>query len=329
MLRPCMASSGLLAYEGRLDGHRAGITALSFSEDGKKLLTASNDRTLRVWEVRDDTEVTADGSFKKGPVASTKRTLRGHSDVVSQAILERGGNFVLSSSWDRTVKLWTLDEEDDEPCIRTFRGHEHQVNAVVWSPDHRIILTASCDRTIKVWNNLGECKFTIGYDECHKDWVTAVVWGDKAESLLSASWDKTVKLWDAKNMKMLWETRAHTAPVLAVAVSPDGSIGASGGADRTILLLDLKGRCVDYAFRVDGIIRGLDFNPLELRLAAITEMSPSGRVVQVFDLSTKTCLQSLSPPGEGLAGLAVKWDPQGRRLFGGFSDGSLHVWRSR
>ena len=61
-----------------------------FPEDGKKLLTASNDRTLRVWEVRDDTEVTADGSFKKGPVASTKRTLRGHSDVVSQAILETG-----------------------------------------------------------------------------------------------------------------------------------------------------------------------------------------------------------------------------------------------
>ena len=70
---------------------------------------------------------------------------------------------MLSSSWDRTVKLWTLDENEDEACLRTFRGHRHQVNAVVWSPDHRIILTASCDRTVKVWNNLGECKFTL-YD---------------------------------------------------------------------------------------------------------------------------------------------------------------------
>jgi len=315
------------AYEGRLDGHRAGITALSFSEDGKKLLTASKDRTLCVWEVHEDT---ADGSSKnkKVPVASAKRTLRGHSDVVSQAILESGGDFVLSSSWDRTVKLWTLDEKEDEACLRTFRGHRHQVNAVVWSPDHRIILTASCDRTVKVWNNLGECKFTL-YDGDHKDWVTALAWSrdTDADYFLSASWDKTVKLWNTKDMKMLWEMKAHTGPVLAVAVSPDSKLGASGGSDRTILVLDLKGRCVAYAFAVDGIIRALDFNPREFWLAAITEMSPSGRV-RVFDLQTKTCLLGLSPPDQGLAGLAVKWHPQGRRLFGGFSDGSVHVWRS-
>ena len=66
-------------------------------QDGKKLLTASKDRTLCVWEVHEDT---ADGSSKnkKVPVASAKRTLRGHSDVVSQAILESGSWFIVKQS---------------------------------------------------------------------------------------------------------------------------------------------------------------------------------------------------------------------------------------
>ena len=124
-----------------------------------------------------------------------KRTLR-HSDVVSAAVLEKGGDFALSCSWDRTVKLWKLDEEDEDPCLRTMRGHKHQVNAVVWSPDVRVIVTASCDKQLKIWNNLGECKFSLQYNDGHEDWVSAVAYGD--ECLLSAGWDRTVKLWNTK-----------------------------------------------------------------------------------------------------------------------------------
>ncbi|CAE7486333.1 Rack1 [Symbiodinium natans] len=313
-----------MVYEGRLDGHRGGVTALSFSEDGKRLLTASEDRTLRLWERSEDEGGEGFGGPSKA--FALKRTLR-HSDVVSAAVLEKGGDFALSCSWDRTVKLWKLDEEDEDPCLRTMRGHKHQVNAVVWSPDVRVIVTASCDKQLKIWNNLGECKFSLQYNDGHEDWVSAVAYGD--ECLLSAGWDRTVKLWNTKNFSMEWEMKNHTAPVHAVAIAPDSRHAASGGADRTVLVSDLKEKKVIGACEVDGTIRSLDFHPTEAWLAAMVEL-PTGGAIWVLDVMARTSVARLVAPSGANAcrGLAVKWDPKGTRVFGGFSDGSVQVWRT-
>jgi len=84
--------------------------------------------------------------------------LRGHNHFVSDVVLSTDGQFALSSSWDGTLRLWTIATGK---CDRRFTGHTKDVLSVAFSEDNRQIVSGSRDHTVKLWNTLGNCKFTI------------------------------------------------------------------------------------------------------------------------------------------------------------------------
>ena len=146
------------------------------------LLSGSRDKTLIIWNLtRDDTAY-----------GYPNRALHGHSHIVSDCVISSDGAYALSSSWDKTLRLWELSTGQ---TTRRFVGHTNDVLSVSFSADNRQIVSGSRDRTIKLWNTLGDCKFTIT-DKGHTEWVSCVRFSPNPQNpvIVSAGWDKIVKV---------------------------------------------------------------------------------------------------------------------------------------
>ena len=107
-------------------------------------------------------------------------------------MISSDGQFALSASWDKTLRLWDLNSGT---TTRRFVGHEKDVLSVSFSPDNRQIVSGSRDKTIKLWNTLGECKFNIQEDG-HREWVSCVRFSPNPSNpvIVSCGWDKYVKV---------------------------------------------------------------------------------------------------------------------------------------
>merc|ERR1711988_595052 len=117
-------------------------------------------------------------------------TFTGHKDSVNSICYIPGKNQIVSASSDKTLKLWSLD---DEECKQTFRGHKDSVFAVCYLPDKNQIVSASYDKTLKLWSlENGTCVKTF---EGHTRSISSVCYIPDKNQIGSASSDKTLKLW--------------------------------------------------------------------------------------------------------------------------------------
>lgn len=172
-----------LVYRGSLAAHKGWVTCVATSSEAPDtLITGSRDKTLIVWQLSRD----------EGSYGYPKKILKGHSHFVSDVVISSDGQFALSSSWDKTLRLWDLNTG---ATTRRFVGHNSDVLSVSFSADNRQIVSGSRDRTIKLWNTLGECKFNIQEDG-HSEWVSCVRFSPNPTNpvIVSAGWDKVVKV---------------------------------------------------------------------------------------------------------------------------------------
>jgi WD40 repeat protein len=124
------ADSGSLVL--RLTGHERQVLTATFRPDGKRVATASQDNTARVWSL--------DGR--------EHATLRGHSSYVLSAFFDPSGQRLVTGGSDQTVRVW--DAETGRP-LQTMAGHTGEVAAAAYSKDGALIASASADRTARVW----------------------------------------------------------------------------------------------------------------------------------------------------------------------------------
>merc|ERR1712087_855447 len=147
----------------------------------------------------------------------------------------------------------------------------------------------------------------------------------KMPLIVSAGWDKLVKVWNLTDCKLRTNLVGHTGVVYTVAVSPDGSLCASGGKDSTAMLWDINDGKHLYSLDAGSTINALTFSPKNYWLVAATDTS-----IKVWDLENKNVLDELAstaPPKSGIPWcVSLQWSADGNTLFAGSTDGNIYVY---
>ena len=207
-------------WRGEVEGHTGPVISLAFKPNSYLLASGSWDKTIRIWDVRDKSNL------------RHVRTLRGHTDWLMSVAWSPDGRTLASGSHDGTVRLWNPNNGIN---FAVLRGHTDRVHSVAWSPDGRILASGSDDRTVRLWDP--DTHGTLRVLRGHTNWVQSLAFLPNGQTLASGSADNTIRLWNPN-------TGAHKATLTGysygfngLAFSPNGQILAGGGPrDRNISL---------------------------------------------------------------------------------------------
>jgi WD40 repeat protein len=331
------------ALERTLTGHEGYVRAVAVTPDGRRAISASEDHTLKVWDLQTGREertlaghagevravaLTPDGRCAIS--ASTdltlkvwdlqtgreERTLAGHADEVYGIAVTPDGCRAISASEDGTLKAWDLQTGRED---RTLAGSAGAMRAVVVTPDGRRAISASTDGTLRVWN------LQSGREACtligHEDSVRAVAVTPDGLYAISGSIDGTLKVWDLQTGRETCTFAGHAGPIYAVAVTPDGQYAISGSWDNTLKIWDLQtGREAHTLAGHGGWVDGVVVTPDSHRA-----ISASGdRTLKVWDLQIVREARTLVGHSRGV--LAVAVTPDSRSAISASEGGMLKVW---
>lgn len=175
--------------------HRAAVRAVAFSFDGRHLLSASHDNSVKIWSLP-----RANSASLAGESPSLWKSLRGHHGMVSgAAFFPQDDNLVITGSHDGFARVWNVKSYEEQRVVRgkTIDGHDDAVLAAKFSGDGDFILTASRDRTARAWR-ADDAQEVQSYREGHAFLATRSVFFPSGERLLTAGMDGTLRIWDVE-----------------------------------------------------------------------------------------------------------------------------------
>ena len=298
-------------------GHLASVNALTWSPDGKFIVSASDDTFVQVFDAATGTR---------------KIIYRGHTEEVAAVAWSPNGRFIASAGQDQTVQIW--DAASGGAPAFTYTGHADRVNSVSWSSDGQVLTSGSDDKSVQVWQTgNGDHVFTF---QGHTAGVLCVGWQPDQSSIASGSWDGTLRDWatvqhgDHFNAgDQIFNYGGHGSnEVYALAWSPNGSLIASSGADQTVQISSGDDGTPQPPFftdhrRQDHINRvfAVSWSPDGASIASGDE---DGNVYVWKAASRQTFFRYTGHKG---AVNAVAWSPDGKFIASGSVDTTVHVWQ--
>lgn len=201
--------SGDRRLEKTFYGHRDDIRSVIFHPKTQQVISASMDKTIRIWNYVVD-----------------HRVILHHQQPIRDLTFSSDGSQVITASEDQTLKLWQRNGQ----FLRTFTGHTDWVNAVAWQPQGELIASGSDDQTVRLWQQDGRSPHIL---RGHTDGILDLAWSPDGSLLASASRDQTVRLW-SKEGQLLQVLAEHRERVNGVAFSPDGKLLATASDDHTV-----------------------------------------------------------------------------------------------
>ncbi len=144
------------------------------------------------------------------------------------------GLTLASASWDSTVRLWPLHSGEK----RVLEGHSQNVNSVAFSPDGKSLVSVGYDHTIRIWPLPDGLPVVVTLPSPLN--VVAVAADGEIATGGADGW---VRLLTA-GAKQAGEVEAGSAPIVALAISPDGALIAAAGIGGAVTIIDRKARGV-------------------------------------------------------------------------------------
>jgi len=198
---------------------------------GAFVVTASKDRTLKVWPLPGSAMLNrwADGKDGESNALNARLSARAHEKDINIVSVAPNDALIATGSQDKQVKLW---RSTDLALHGTLKGHKRGVWDCQFSSHDRVIATASGDRTLKLWN-IGDCSCVRTF-QGHMAGVLRVRFLGTGLQLVSSGSDGLIKLWTIRTNECESTMDGHDDKIWALDLSPCGTALFSGGADSKI-----------------------------------------------------------------------------------------------
>ena len=326
------------------EGHTDLITILSITSDGKHCVSASADRTIRVWDLETGrciktienlhSEVSSlsitpgckrcvigycDGTIRVWDLDNGQclKTINVHPDILATFDISPDGNRCVCITSNHAIYVWDIDSDK---CLKKLKGRKGWIQSLSMTPDGRRVACAYSDGTIQVWDiNSGQRLMNLkGYPgETESLSITP-----DGKRCISGSDDGTIRVFDIDSKKRLRTLDGHSDFISSLSITPDGKLCISGSFDRTIRVWDINtGRSLKI---LEGYDR--DFGILSVTPDGKRCVSGSGDcTIQVWDIYSEQRTMTLEGRTLGFhSPLSVS--PDGKRCVSGALDCALRVW---
>ena len=307
-----------------IPGHSDSVNAVAVTADGKRAVSASEDKTLKVWDLE---------------TGRVLHTIEGHSTGVSCVAVTADGKRAVSASEGNTLNVWNL--ENGRAPSALDEGHRAMpgfvrpsICGLAVAPDGRRAASAARDGTLKVWNldtgrALCELRTSIlswrGFCAAvTPDGKRAVFMGDAWQSKWTAGHlgpGERLGFWDLETGRALSWLEGHSGPVNGIAMTPDGGRAVSASWDKTLKIWDLG------TGRLLGTLEGHSHNVEAVGVTPDGKWAVSAswdKTLKIWDLDTGPLLRTLEGHSAEVVGVAVTAD--GKRAVSASWDGTLKVW---
>ncbi|MBO3459546.1 CHAT domain-containing protein [Aetokthonos hydrillicola Thurmond2011] len=279
-----------------LSGHKDWVWNVSFSPDSEAIATASKDKTVKIWRLRD------------------KELQFLPDDNIYVGTFNQSDGKIATANINNTAKIWSRDGEE----LQHFTV-DNQITTMSFSPDSQKIVTAQKNGTVTLWNNNGQ---KIRALCSHKDAVNQVSFSPNGKMIATASADKTVNLCSQDGKKIA--TLEHNDPVNSVSFSPDGRLLASASWDWSIKLWTSEGKLIKTlddknGGHKDGVY-SVSFSPNGKIIATASE----DKTVKLWT-NDGNLLKTIKVHDAGV--YSVRFSPDGKKLATASADKTIKIWK--
>jgi WD40 repeat protein/serine/threonine protein kinase len=287
------SQSGEMGPVHIIKAHRGAAAFVAFTPDGRALVTAGQDATLKVWGAASGAltrTIELDNGAPTALAVHGRRALTGHGDgaivlwdidkaeklasykrgndsVWSLAFIGEAGRFA-AGTHNEDVAVWDA-KPAPEPAV-LLEGHDAATHALAVSPSGPYFASGSADRTVKLWNAQGQSLMRTYRG--HKDFVTALAFAPEGKILASGALDGSIRLWSTSSSRLQRTLTGHKGRIGGLAFSPAGDLLASVGEDGLVRLWDFRrGRTARLMTGHSGVIRSVAYAPDGRRIATAGE----------------------------------------------------------
>lgn len=306
-------------------GHKAVITDVMFTKDGRYLVSASDDKTVRVWDVETGEVV----RVLRGQIG------RGDEGKIYAAALSPDNRLLAVGGWlgkftgkrpnaeEGAHKIRLIDFQTGQ-VTALLKGHENVIVGLAFSTDGSKLISGSFDKTARIWDV--RSKRSLHVLKGHKDPIYAVSFSPNGKMAVTGSDDHTLRLWDSRTGRLIATLKGHKDQVESAAFTPDGRYLLSGSWDKTIRLWDARtGAFVKVLATLDKRVGRLSISPDSSRVVA----GNAGRYgpFKCFSLSIPSGERITSFTRHKNVVLATAISPDGKTAAtGGGSDMEIYLW---
>ena len=292
------------------NAHTDKVRCVVFSQDGKKLISSSDDMTIRIWDVETKQQI--------------GDALKGHTGCVRSVACSPDNLWIASGSDDMTVRIW--DIETHQQIGTPLVGHNGRINCVAISPDGSRLLSCSDDKTIILWDPENH-EQVLPPLRGHKNWVSSAVFSMDGKRIISCSWDKTIRIWNVEDGKQIGKgIRIHHSPAISVAINQDDKRIAVALRNNKVYLWNIETQ-KQIGKPLEGHnnwINCVAFNSTGNKIVS----GSSDSAIRIWD--TDTCEQIGKPLfGSTGAVYSIAFSPDKKTIASGSADNSIRFWNER